>query len=347
MPFHTTYGLLYSHFFLKFISSLSLLYPPSLDIKYSLHPSPLLKYHFIHPVNLLQSLFDLTSSLQFASQIDPHPFSPMMQSSRRSVVSYTTRTFNTQFPLQLSNISKSHQKQQQQLFLSTFARTFSTSFPMLKPTFPLNTTPQQFTKSQFTPTTYKFQPFTTSRRNFGIGSYISEKFADKKNEMQGHKERESFRHLRDYLISCPRFRFKENLAYVETLQAQVGRTDRLIGGQDVKAQEDQLKKKVQMFKSLTPLELLQDSPGALNMAVKSRVSLATGLERKQIEADLKQFDELKSIHTWLQHRLKNARSLPEDSVELQKMMHEDPPPPSFQQLKSIQKAKQQARRGRM
>jgi hypothetical protein len=185
---------------------------------------------------------------------------------------------------------------------------------------------------------------TTPRRNMGIGTYFTEKIEGKKMEMTQHKERESYRHLRDYLISTPKFRFKEQLAYYEALQARVGKTDRLIGGQDVKMQEEMMKKKIDMFRSMSPLELLYESPGALNMTVKSRISVATGIDRKVIDTDLKQFDEMKTMHTWLHRLLKNGKSLPEDSVEMQKLMAEDPPPPSYQQIKMLQKARQNSRR---
>lgn len=164
--------------------------------------------------------------------------------------------------------------------------------------------------------------------------------------MQQHKERESFRHMRDYLISCPKYRFKEGLAFVESLLAQIGKTDRLIGGAEIKTQEDTLKRKIAIFKAFTPLELLQESPAAINMAAKSRISLATAIDRNTINTELKQFDEMKMIHTWLQRRLKDGKTLPEHSVELQQLMKVDPPPPTYSQLKFMEKQKQNARKPR-
>lgn len=256
-------------------------------------------------------------------------FTVQVVTRRVATVASTRLTFATKLSPQ--------QRQMHKLFAS-----FKTTPLHFIPSRPLTTTS---TLPKFAPKFQLARPIMIPRRNMGIGSYFSDKVEGKKMEMQQHKERESFRHLRDYIISCPRFRFKEQLAYYEALQAKVGKTDRLIGGQDIKTQEELMKKKIEFFKAMTPLEQLYESPAALNMAVKSRISVATGIDRRAIDGDLKQFDEMKTIHTWIHRRLKNGKSLPEDSIEMQKLMAEDPPPPSYQQIKMIQKSKQQSRRG--
>lgn len=186
--------------------------------------------------------------------------------------------------------------------------------------------------------------YYTPRRNMSIGSWIGDKVDGKKMEMQQHKERESFRHLRDYLISTPKYRFKEQAMYVESLLAKIGKTDRLIGGQDVKTQEELMKKKIDMYKAFTPLELLQESPVALNMAAKNRISLAAGVDRAKLTQELQEFDQTKTIHTWLHHRLKGGKTLPEHHIELQQLMRADPPPPGQSQLDWLAKQKAQSRR---
>eukprot|EP00461_Guttulinopsis_vulgaris_P001002 UN01002 len=211
-----------------------------------------------------------------------------------------------------------------------------------------NKATSQATTFLSTKTNNFFNPYqyAQQRRNMGIKDYIGDKIEGKKMEMQQHKERESFRKLRDYLISCPKYRFKEQAQFIESLLGTIGKTDRLIGGAEVKAQEEMMNKKISLYKAFTPLELLQDSGVALNMAAKTRISLAAGVDRAVLQQEITEFEQSKSIHTWIHQRLKNGKTLPENHIELQQLMRLDPPPPSAAQLQWIQKQKAQAKKTR-
>jgi signal recognition particle GTPase len=89
------------------------------------------------------------------------------------------------------------------------------------------------------------------------------------------------------------------------------------------------------------VERANESVNVINMAVKARITAATGASATEINVELRKFDEMKSFHKWLHRRVSKGLRLPMTQAEALEMMIDDRP--ELSEKNRIEQRKKQRR----
>jgi signal recognition particle GTPase len=152
---------------------------------------------------------------------------------------------------------------------------------------------------------------------------------------------EMFLSTREKLLAYPNFRLKEYHAIMKDAVDKLNTIHGKMGAMMQKEAAEEAKRSYSILDALTPVERANESVNVINMAVKARITAATGASATEINVELRKFDEMKSFHKWLHRRVSKGLRLPMTQAEALEMMIDDRP--ELSEKNRIEQRKKQRR----